>query len=74
MGYRLEWRLLGHDSRLLDTGDIEGDLVDHQSAMGALNGLLLTFPLWGRNKAGGYWWAWRSPDADMELQVSLQDA
>ena len=72
MTYRLEWRLVGRASRLLDQGEIDGDLADRASALQALNAFLLTFALSGRNDAAGYWWGRRSADADLEVQVSLR--
>ena len=45
MTYRLEWRLVGRASRLLDQGEIDGDLADRASALQALNAFLLTFAL-----------------------------
>ena len=71
MGHRLEWRLLGRENRLLDTGEIEGDFVDRRTALVALNGLLFTFPVWGRVEAEDYWWARRSSDADLEMRFSV---
>ena len=72
MTYRLEWRLVGRASRLLDQGEIDGDLADHTSALQALNAFLLTFAVRGRNEAEGYWWGRRSADADLEVQVVLR--
>src|SRR5215217_9177614 len=72
MGYRLEWRLVGRANQLLDSGTFDGDYADRPSALEALNSLLLTFPLRGCNEAEGYWWARRSSDADLEIQVSLR--
>ena len=43
MNYRLEWRLVGRASRLLDHGEIDGDLADRTSALEALHAFLLTF-------------------------------
>src|SRR4051794_31445643 len=71
MGYRLEWRLVGRANQFLDSGNTDGDFADRQSALDALDSLLLTFPLWSCNEAEGYWWARRSSDADLEIQVSL---
>ena len=72
MTYRLEWRLVGRENRLLDTGEIDGDLADHASALQALNAFLLTFAIQGRNEAAGHWWGRRSVDADIEVQVTLR--
>ena len=41
MNYRLEWRLVGRASRLLDQGEIDGELADRASALQALNAFLL---------------------------------
>ena len=72
MGYRLEWRLVGRANQLLDSGTFDGDYADRSLALEALNSLLLTFPLRDCNEAEGYWWARRSSDADLEIQVSLR--
>jgi len=66
MTYRLEWRLVGRASRLLDQGEIDGDLADRASALQALNAFLLTFAVRGRNDAEGYWWGRRSAEADLK--------
>src|SRR5215211_6374266 len=63
MTYRLEWRLVGRAHRLLDQGEIDGELADRASALQALNAFLLTFALRGRNEAEDYWWGRRSGDA-----------
>ena len=72
MNYRLEWRLVGRASRLLDQGEIDGDLADRTSALQALHAFLLTFAVRGRNEAEDYWWGRRSADADLEVQVVLR--
>ena len=72
MGYCLEWRLVGRAHQLLDSGTLDGDYADRPSALEALDRFLLTFPLRGRNEAEGYWWARRSPEADLEVHVSLR--
>jgi hypothetical protein len=73
MGYRLEWRLLGREGRFLDRGEIDDDFPDRQSALVALGALLLHFPVWGRKDVEGCWWARRSADADLELQLVLRE-
>jgi len=72
MSYRLEWRLVGRANQLLDSGTFDGDYADRPSALEAPDSLLLTFPLRDCNEAEGYWWARRSSDADLEIQVSLR--
>ena len=72
MGYGLEWRLVGRANHLLDSGTFDGNYADRPSAVEALDSLLLTFPLRGCNEAEGYWWARRSPEADLEIHVSLR--
>jgi hypothetical protein len=72
VAYRVEWRLVGRASRLLDQGEIDGDLADRAAALQALHGFLATFALRGRNEAKGYWWGRRSADADLEVQVVLR--
>jgi hypothetical protein len=61
MNYRLEWRLVGRASRLLDHGEIDGDLADLASALQALHAFLATFAFRGHSEAGGYWWSGPPP-------------
>src|SRR4051794_24863271 len=63
MGYRLEWRLVGCENRLLDTGEIDNGFRDRHAALQALSAFLVQFPVWGRNVEDGGWWAQRSRDA-----------
>jgi len=72
MGYCLAWRLVGRANQLLDSGTLDGDFADRPSALEALDRFLLSFPLRGCNAAEDYWWARRSSDADLEIQVSLR--
>ena len=55
MNYRLQWRLVGRASRLLDAGEIDDDLTDRAAALQALNPYLLTFGLRAAMQLG-YWW------------------
>ena len=66
MTYRLEWRLVGRASRLLDQGEIDGHLADRASALQALHAFLATFALRGRNDVENYWWGRQSADADLD--------
>src|SRR5215207_2476231 len=72
MGYCLGWRLVGRANQLLDSGTLDGEFADRPSALEALDRFLLTFPLRGCNEAEGYWWARRSSDADLEIQISVR--
>ena len=45
MGYRLEWRLLGRENRLLDSGEIDNGFRDRRSALEALGAFLHQFAL-----------------------------
>ena len=72
MTHQLEWRLVGRENRLLNAGEIDGDLADRASALQALHAFLLAFALRGRNDAEDYWWGRRSADADIEVQVVLR--
>jgi len=47
MNYRLEWRLVGRASQLLDEGEIDEAFPDRTSALQALNAFLLTFAVRG---------------------------
>ena len=73
MGYRLEWRLLGREDRLLDSGEIDGGFQDRQATVQALSAFLAQFPVWGRTAGDGGWWARRSADADLKVLVTLHD-
>ena len=73
MGYRLEWRLIGREHRLLDSGEIDNGFRDRRSALEALGAFLMQFPIWDRDPADGSWWAKRSADADLKVQVTLRE-
>ena len=73
MGYRLEWRLVGRENRLLDSGEIDNGFRDRQTALQALSAFLLQFPVWGRNAEEGGWWAKRSRDADLKVLIALHE-
>ena len=73
MGYRLEWRLLGREHRLLDSGEIDNGFRDRRSALEALGAFLMQFPIWDRDPADGSWWAQRSADADLKVQIVLRE-
>ena len=73
MGYRLEWRLVGRENRLLDSGEIDNGFRDRQTALQALSAFLLQFPVWGRNAEEGGWWAQRSRDADLKVLITLHE-
>src|SRR5215212_7736499 len=72
--HRGAWKLKQkkREGRLLDQGEIDGELADRASALQALHAFLLTFALRGRNDAEDYWWGRRSADADLEVQVVLR--
>ena len=73
MGYRLEWRLVGREHRLLDSGEIDSGLPDRQTAFQALGAFLFRFPVWSRDPMDGSWWAQRSADADLKVQITLRE-
>jgi hypothetical protein len=73
MGYHLEWRLVGREDRLLDSGEIDSCFRDRRSALEALGAFLHQFPLWGRDTDNGSWWAKRSADADLKVLISLRE-
>jgi len=73
MGYRLEWCLVGREHRLLDSGEIDHGFRDLRSALEALSAFLHQFPVWDRDPADGSWWAKRSADADLKVQVTLRE-
>ena len=73
MGYRLEWRLVGRENRLLDSGEIDNGFRDRHAALQALSAFLVQFPVWGRNAEDGGWWAQRSRDATLKVLITLQE-
>jgi hypothetical protein len=73
MGYRLEWRFVGRENRLLDSGEIDNGFRDRRSALEALGAFLHQFALWGRDIADNSWWARRSADADLKVHISLRE-
>ena len=73
MGYRLEWRLVGREHRLLDSGEIDSGFPDRQTAFQELGAFLFRFPVWDRDPADGSWWAKRSADADLKVQIVLRE-
>src|SRR5215213_6674935 len=73
MGYRLEWRLIGREHRLLDSGEIDNGFRDLRAALEALSAFLLQFPIWDRDPMDGSWWAKRSADADLKVQIALRE-
>ena len=73
MGYRLEWRLLGRENRLLDSGEIDSGFRDRRSALEALGAFLHQFALWGRDSEPDRWWAKRSEDADLKVFIRLRE-
>jgi len=73
MGYRLEWRLVGREHRLLDSGEIDNGFPDRQTAFQALGAFLFRFPVWSRDTADDSWWAQRSADADLKVQITLRE-
>jgi hypothetical protein len=72
MSYRLRWRLVGRGNRVLDSGEIDSGFPDWPSGVQALAAFLQQFAQWGRDTEEGTWWARRSPDADLLVQISLQ--
>src|SRR5829696_7652730 len=73
IGYRLDWRLLGRENRLLDSGEIDSGFRDRRSALEALGAFLHQFALWGRDSERNSWWAKRSDDADLKVLISLRE-
>jgi hypothetical protein len=73
MGYRLDWRLVGRENRLLDSGEIDSGFRDRRAALLALAAFLRQFALWGRDSAHDSWWAKRSQDADLRVLISLRE-
>ena len=73
MGYRLDWRLIGRENRLLDGGEIDSGFRDRRSALEGLAGFLHHFPLWGRDSQHDSWWAKWSQDADLKVLIRLRE-
>ena len=73
MGYRLDWRLVGRENRLLDSGEIDSGFRDRRSALEALGAFLHQFALWGRDSEPESWWTKRSEDANLKVLISLRE-
>lgn len=71
MTYRVHWRLLGRDNRLLDSGEIDNGFEDRRAALQVLGAFLHQFVVWDRNEEDGTWRARRAADADLVVQISL---
>jgi hypothetical protein len=46
MSYRVHWRLLGRENRLLDSGEIDGGFEDRHAALLAIGAFLQQFAQW----------------------------
>jgi hypothetical protein len=69
MTYCVHWRLVGRSDRLLDSGQLDDSYVDYGTAVAAIDSCLRLYVEVGHHHDGGYWWARRSPDADIEMQI-----
>jgi hypothetical protein len=69
MAYCVQWRLVGLSDRLLDSGRLDDDFEDYGTAVAAIDSFLRAYSEVGRHQGDGYWWARRSPDADIEMQI-----
>jgi hypothetical protein len=74
MTYRVVWRLIGRDERLLDGGPVDEVYVSYAAAAAAVSELLSAYPEAARSEAGTHWCARRSFDADLEIRVWIEDA
>ena len=72
MSYRVHWRLLGRGNRLLDSGELDGGFADRQAALLSIGAFLQQFAQSSRGQDGS-WWARRSPDADLWVQICLTE-
>ena len=72
MTYCVHWRLVGLAERLLDSGRLDDEFDDYGEAVAAIDSFLRTYAEVGRHHEGRYWWARRSPDADMEMQIWVE--
>jgi hypothetical protein len=73
MAYRVVWRLIGRDERLLDGGGIDEIYRSYHAAAAAVSELLSAYPEATRSESGTHWRARRSLDADLEIRVWIED-
>jgi hypothetical protein len=73
MAYRVVWRLIGRDDRLLDGGSIDEIYESYGAAAAAVSGLVSIYPEVVRSEDGTHWRARRSRDADLEVRVWIED-
>jgi hypothetical protein len=69
MAYCVQWHLVGLCERLLDSGRLDDDFADYGTAVAAIDAFLRPYAEVGRHAEGGYWWARRSTDADIEMRI-----
>jgi hypothetical protein len=74
MTYRVVWRLIGRDERLLDGGGIDEIYSSYAAAAAAVSELLSAYPDAVRCESGTHWRARRSLDADLEVRIWIEDA
>lgn len=73
MTYQVVWRLIGRDERLLDGGGIDEVYHSYAAAVAAVGELLSAYPDAVRCESGTCWRARRSPDADLEVRIWIED-
>ncbi len=73
MPYRVRWALLGHAERRLDGGFLDGVHETYGDAAAEVSSFLRGYAAAWRSEDGTHWRARRSPDADLEVRIWIED-
>ncbi len=73
MPYRVRWALLGQVERQLDGGFLDGAHETYGDAAAEVSAFLRSYVDAWRSEDGTHWRARRSPDADLEVRVWIED-
>ena len=73
MPYRVRWALLGQAERRLDGGSLDGVHLTYGEAAAEVSSFLRGYSDAWRSEDGTHWRARRSPDADLEVRVWIED-
>jgi hypothetical protein len=73
MPYWVRWTLLGQAERRLDGGSLDGVHQTYGEAAAEVSSFLRSYADAWRSDDGTHWRARRSPDADLEVRVWIED-
>ncbi len=73
MPYCVRWTLLGQSERRLDGGALDGIHATYGEAVTEASSFLRGYADAWRSQDGTHWRARRSPDANLEVRVWIED-